>query len=1591
MEPQLFVPYGIGEDFSLYEVSFDRDEGGDWGIGGFGGSREDPRKEVGDFISRRFRNLQDYFEVWLDNLNVGKNIQGRFNLEDLKTDAGDAPELNSFTTSVFLGIFLKAVQEFKGRRFKKEWASATISGDIEYINENLELKEIDDIEKKFNAFKGWVRKNPNGNHLFLYIDEKDGDDTLVPPDGIYDNIQVKRFTPDDSVYDLARFVFEPFAKEELPWYCSDEQKRLFKKFNNANKYGGDDDSGFTSFVPTNGYEVMRKEALTDASFYGYFIHGEGGRGKSALAEQLARDMVQEGNAYGALWITIKTEDFIKSYQASFSVLQGDEGENDTERYFEPLLCDFLGIPSEDPPGSSDIGSDYKRLFDTLSRHPYIIVFDDLELTGNMLDRVLDEAGKFLRKIQGPRPYLIFTSRIKSGKNMINNRELWNREVPKFTEEDTGKFFRNISEKQGYYATKILPFENGQLYSDFIRILHREFGYFPLLIRLISRLLGNEDVDINYLIHLLDNYDYVNEEDIQKKFIYIYKEIFDRLSLEARKLLLFMLNFGSQTEATQEETEHMIKERKADIFFPLGKILRELGNSLFIYSIIKEGGIYYGINGVTYTALLFGECFSCNGVRDNLVDPLHLLRRLFEYRRPQKDVVLTLHLMNRRQIDINTKDQENYTPLEMAIYCNSDPEIIELLIDNGSDVNSKDESNYTPLHLFFLSNNNLEILKILLKNNADINAESDEGVTPLQFAAVETSNSEIIQFLLENEIDITSKKNIELLDMAVSYNSHPEIIEIMLREFADINTGVCYAKTLIYTAARDNPNSQIIRVLLDNGANINEGGPNGETPLHGAVLNKNSPGMLETLFENGANVNAVDDFKRTALHIAAEKADSAIIRELIFRGADVNAPDEDGKTPLHAASSENTKSDFIPALRIGGAKIEARDKKGFTPLLTAASDNPEPGVIETLLLMGSDINARNWSGETALHLATYKNKNPNILRVLIKNGADINAKENGCANDKIDDADEGRTPLYRGVLYNANPENIKLLIDLGADIDRRLIELIFQDYISREIGRIIFKEWIVRKIKKLFKKKNSPLNPEENLGLRKKTASFSGINKVKQGIFSLKPFIILRKKLLSFKIMLYADDGHYDRALEYVIRGTEFFPEDGNFWHIRGNMLLYFEKFEEAIGCYDKALECGTDTVIILNRKARCEFRMDNKEKAIKYYDDALKINPNFAETWYNKGRTLGFDRRFDEARECFERAVELDPKNKEYQEFKKLALEELYPKDAVAYNERGFAYIKKGDYDRAISDFNKAIRLDPQYVAAYYNRGFAYSEKGDYDRAIADHSEATRLDPQLGIAYFGRGFAYNDKGDYDHAISDLNKAIRLEPQFAMAYNARGFAYNEKGDYDRAISDLTEAIRLEPQYVAAYHNRGCAYGYKGNYDRAISDITEAIRLDPQLAIVYNTRGCTYGYKGDYDRAILDLNEAIRLDPQDAIAYHNRGFAYNEKGDYDRAIVEFNEAVRLNPQFAKTYHRRGSTYNNTGDYDRAISDFNEAIRLDPQYGSAYSKRGVAYYNKGDLSRAIADFEAALRINPNDEESRINLGLCGNSGADIPPQPK
>ena len=260
---------------------------------------------------------------------------------------------------------------------------------------------------------------------------------------------------------------------------------------------------------------------------------------------------------------------------------------------------------------------------------------------------------------------------------------------------------------------------------------------------------------------------------------------------------------------------------------------------------------------------------------------------------------------------------------------------------------------------------------------------------------------------------------------------------------------------------------------------------------------------------------------------------------------------------------------------------------------------------------------------------------------------------------------------------------------------------------------------------------------------------------------------------------------------------------------------------------------------------------------------------------------------------------------------------------AEEYLRRGVAYYSRSNFDQAISDFNKAIKVKPDLAQGYLNRGLAYINRGNTEQAFVDYAKALELNPQFDEAYSVRGLAHASRLKFDEAILDYGKAIEVNPQYVQAYLNRGFLYVNKGEQEKAIADFNKIIKINASVPAVYYLRGIAYANKGNLQQAISDYTKAIELEPKYVEAYANRALAYIYKGNLEQQ--------KIDPNSPKAFVNIGPTYNNKLDLERAVADCTKAVEINPKYAEGYIVRSRIYLMEEKYDLAWADVHKAEEL------------------------------------------------------------
>ena len=348
-------------------------------------------------------------------------------------------------------------------------------------------------------------------------------------------------------------------------------------------------------------------------------------------------------------------------------------------------------------------------------------------------------------------------------------------------------------------------------------------------------------------------------------------------------------------------------------------------------------------------------------------------------------------------------------------------------------------------------------------------------------------------------------------------------------------------------------------------------------------------------------------------------------------------------------------------------------------------------------------------------------------------------------------------------------------------------------------------------------------------------------------------------------------------------------------------------------------------------------------------NDAKLERASLVVAYEHRGEAYRLIGRHDDALTDFSRAIELDPE------------------DAWAIGSRGQTYQAMGRYDDALTDLSRAIELKPEYAWAITSRGNTYRAMGRYDDALTDYNRAIERHPEDAFALTRRGLTYWLMGRHDDALTDFSRAIELDPEYAWAIANRGDTYRDMGRYDDALTDLNRAIEVDPEYAWAFANRGDTYRDMGRYDDALTDLNRAIEVDPEYAWAITSRGATHRDMGRYDDALTDYSRAIELKPEYAFAITSRGHTYRDMGRYDDALTDYSRAIEVDPEYAWAITSRGDTYRDMGRYDDALTDYSRAIELDPSDASLLADRGETYRLMGRYDDALTDFNCAIELKP------------------------
>lgn len=212
---------------------------------------------------------------------------------------------------------------------------------------------------------------------------------------------------------------------------------------------------------------------------------------------------------------------------------------------------------------------------------------------------------------------------------------------------------------------------------------------------------------------------------------------------------------------------------------------------------------------------------------------------------------------------------------------------------------------------------------------------------------------------------------------------------------------------------------------------------------------------------------------------------------------------------------------------------------------------------------------------------------------------------------------------------------------------------------------------------------------------------------------------------------------------------------------------------------------------------------------------------------------------------------------------------EINSKEPIYYNNIGNAFKAKRNLEQALTSYQKALEIKPDFAAALVSMGSIYKELARFEEAISCFKKALEVNEGFADAYYNMAIVLKVQNKIDEAIICYKTCIELNPGFSDAYFNLGAIYKEAGRFDGAVFCYRKALESKPSNPNAYYNLGIVQKELGNLDEAITCYQKAIQLNPAYEKAYNNMGAIFKETGRPNEANHCYQKSLQIIPNAGI--------------------------------------------------------------------------------------------------------------------------
>ncbi len=271
--------------------------------------------------------------------------------------------------------------------------------------------------------------------------------------------------------------------------------------------------------------------------------------------------------------------------------------------------------------------------------------------------------------------------------------------------------------------------------------------------------------------------------------------------------------------------------------------------------------------------------------------------------------------------------------------------------------------------------------------------------------------------------------------------------------------------------------------------------------------------------------------------------------------------------------------------------------------------------------------------------------------------------------------------------------------------------------------------------------------------------------------------------------------------------------------LEGGRLREKGSFDEAIKCYNKALEIGGANVEVLTEKGNTFLKQGNIDEAIQCFIESTGIEASFPRAYQGLGQAFTQLGDYQEAKKNYLKVIDLEPEN------------------AQAYHDIGALYRDEGDHESARYCFEKGVNYNKSFLNNYLGLAETYESLNKPKESWEVYKDAMEANPNQTLLFLKAGNFCLKQELYEKAEKVFGKALGRSRHSIHLYNRMGIALRKQKKFQEAISNFAKAITIKPGDANLLYNLAKAYYLSGNESTAMDKLKVAFGQDQDLKLKF----------------------------------------------------------------------------------------------------------------------------------------------------------